>query len=147
MLVGLGEFDRMFPMMHDLRRRMDALWENYETQEGWTQDAPGWPRATLEDAGNAFVVRAEVPGLADKDIELTLHQDVLTLRGERKGGVPEGYQVHRRMRPTARFSRSFALPAHVDAEQVTATVRHGVLTVNMPKTPEAQPRQISVRAE
>jgi HSP20 family molecular chaperone IbpA len=104
-----------------------------------------WPRVSLFDTGTALVLTADVPGLAEKDLKLTVHQDVLTLSGERKSDAPEGYSTHRRERAPASFSRSFALPSKVDAEKTTAQLKNGVLTVTLSKVPEAQPRQIQVQ--
>jgi HSP20 family protein len=91
-------------------------------------------------------VVADVPGLRDKDVEVSLDNDVLTLSGERRTDVPEGYQVHRQERRPTRFSRSFTLPFKVNVEQLSAEMRDGILTVKLPKAPEAQPRKIAVRA-
>lgn len=103
-------------------------------------------RLDVFDAGSAYVIWAEVPGLSEKDIQLTLKNDVLTVAGERKPDVPEGYQAHRRERATMRFSRSLRLGVKIEADKITATVKNGVLTVTLPKSPEATPRQIPVRA-
>jgi HSP20 family protein len=135
--------DGAFQWMDDIRRRMDQVW--FDGDELGLLDGSGALRARLRDAGSEYVVTAEVPGLGEKDVEVTLHQDVLTLRGERKADAPEGYRAHRQERASTRFSRSFALPVKVDAEKVTARVRNGLLTVTLPKVPESQPRQIAVR--
>jgi HSP20 family protein len=104
-----------------------------------------WPRTTLEDTGSAFVLRAEVPGLDEKAIELSVDESSVRLKGERPDLAPEGYSVHRKERAAYRFARSFALPTKADPEKVEAVVKSGVLTVTLPKAKEAQPRQISVR--
>ena len=106
----------------------------------------GYPRVTLEDNGAAYVLRAEVPGLTEKELDLNVEGDTVTIKGERTTNVPEGYSVHRRERATQRFARSFSLPAQVDSERAEASLQHGVLTVTIPKAQQAQPRKISVRA-
>jgi HSP20 family protein len=154
MLTRWGDFDRTFTtftMLDELRRRMDRLWDEYDSGG---RDTPtyyadygsrsAWPRINVFDTGAALVVHAEVPGLADKDVQLTMNQDVLTLKGERKPDAPEGYSVHRQERAPVRFSRSVTLPMKVDAEKTTASLKNGILTITLPKAPEAQPRQISV---
>jgi HSP20 family protein len=149
--AGWNEFDEMFSAMNQLRTYMDRVFE--DTLGGRLQDwrvlpfqAGTWPRANLIDAGANVVVTAEIPGLAEKDIQLTLNQDVLTISGERRISVPEGYSVHRQERPAVSFSRSFALPCRVNAEQATASVKDGILTVTLEKTPDAMPRQIAIKA-
>jgi len=92
------------------------------------------------------VLEADVPGLTEKDIQLTVTQDSLGLSGERKLDALEGYSVHRRERGAQRFSRAWALPTHVDSERVEASVKNGVLTVTLPKAAEARPRQIAIKA-
>jgi HSP20 family protein len=145
---GFGEDnDRTFGALDDFRRRMDRLFEGFDARWGAGEAyGAGWPRAELRDAGAELVLEAEVPGLSDKDITLTVTQDTLGLAGERKADAPEGYAVHRRERGQQRFSRSFALPTKVDVERVAATVKNGVLTVTLPKAAESRPRQIAVKA-
>lgn len=142
MVTRWVDMDGAFQWMDELRRRMDQIW--FDGDEVGAFEA-GALRARLRDAGDSYVVTAEVPGLGEKDVELTLHHDVLTLRGERKSDAPEGYRLHRQERFPARFSRSFALPVKVDAEKVQASVRNGLLTVTLPKVPESQPRRIAVK--
>lgn len=130
-----------------LRREMNHLFFDFE--RGWPgaarEESRSWPRATLEDTGAALIVRAELPGVEDSALELSAEEATLTIKGERKDTPPEGYSVHRKERGAFRFSRSFALPAKVDVERVQAVLKHGVLTVTLPKAKEAQPRQISVK--
>lgn len=145
MLTRWGEIDRMFPVLNEFRRRMDELWDEYELDE--TAAISQWPRAAMVDEGANLMLTAEVPGLGEKEVTVTMHDDVITLSGERRATVPEGYQVHRQERGTYKFSRSFALPVGVDVEKANASVKHGVLKIVLPKAPEAQPRQIRVRAE
>ena len=104
------------------------------------------PRVTFDDQGSSFVVRAEVPGVAEKDIELSATATALTLKGKRQVEAPKGYSTHRSERSSWSFARTFELPAKVDADRVEARLENGVLTVTLPKAPEAQPKQIAVRA-
>jgi HSP20 family protein len=145
---GWGDLDSTFTLMDEFRRRMDRLFDDFEDGRGLPLldvTRAAWPRTWLADTGSALVLRAEVPGLSDKDIQLSVNQDVLSLSGERKTPAPEGYTTHRQERPAARFSRNVALPARVDLERCTAMVKDGVLTVTLPKASESQPRQISVK--
>lgn len=147
MLTRWGEFDRSWDFFDDFRHRMDRLFDEYGASADRGDAAGVWPRATLADGGRELIVTADLPGLSEKDIRLTINQDVLSLAGERKVDAPAGYSVHRQERTPVRFSRSFALPCRVDAEKTQAQVKDGVLTVTLPKVPEAQPRQIAVRAQ
>ena len=153
MLSRLTEFDRTFDVLDELRRQMGRVWDDYDSTWGGAPTAAQtlsgavWPRVNVLDAGANVLVTADVPGLTEKDIEVTLEDGVLTVAGERKPFVPEGYAAHRRERPALRFARSVALPFKVDAERTTATVKNGALTITLAKAPEARPRQIAVRAE
>jgi HSP20 family protein len=105
-----------------------------------------WPRINLSDSGDRVVVTAEVPGLSEKDVSVSIEKDVLSISGERHIQAPEGYSIHRQERGDFKFARSVAMPCKVEIEKATATVRNGVLTVALPKAPEAQPKRIEVRS-
>lgn len=147
MLMRWSDFDRDFSSFDDVRRRLDRLFEDSLFGQGFFDArAQSGPRVSLYDTGAAFVLTADVPGLTDKDVRLTLNQEVLTFEGERKTQVPEGFGVHRAERGSVRFSRSLTLPSRVDPEKCAATVKDGVLTVTLQKAEENKPRQIAVRA-
>ena len=149
MLTRLTDFSDSFDLLDELRRQMDSVWEDWGVQRTPARAFPttNVPRVNLFDAGAELVVEADVPGLSEKDLTITLHEGVLTLAGERKIAAPEGYEARRQERASYKFSRSLALPAKVDAEKTTAVVKDGVLTVTLAKAPEARPRQISVKAQ
>jgi HSP20 family protein len=105
----------------------------------------GWPAITLRENDNAFVLEAEVPGLKGEEISIVVEKGTLVLSGARKTDAPAGYRVLVRERVPARFSRTLALPARVDAENVAAKLANGVLTITLPKVAEARPRQIAVK--
>jgi HSP20 family protein len=153
MLYSFADFDRTFAAMDELRRRMDRLFDEHNAPpraqlrgefDGPSRDFVG-PRIHLFDTGNALVIKADLPGLTEKDLQISLNQEVLTVSGARRSDAPEGYTVHRRERPSARFSRSFTLPSKVDPERTTAVLNNGVLTLTLNKAAEAQPRQIAVK--
>jgi HSP20 family protein len=143
------DFDRTFRNMERLRQRLDRAFDELDGSRGYesgeTLAASRFPYVSLEDKGKEFEVTAWLPGMSEKDIEIKIHQDVLTLAGERKNEAPEGYIAHRQERATVRFSRSLAFPAKVDPEKATATLKDGILSVTLAKAAEAQPRQISIR--
>jgi HSP20 family protein len=140
---GFADFGRGFPAHAALRRELDRVLGEFERSAGSQRAAPA---VTFEDEGASFTFRADVPGLTEKDFQINVAGNTLTLRGERKLEAPEKYSAHRRERSEFRFAKSFELPARVDADKATATLRHGVLTLHLPKVAEEQPRQISVTA-
>jgi HSP20 family protein len=127
---------------------MNRLFFDFESglpDFGGTRDN-GFPQVTLEDTGEALVLRAEVPGIAEKDLELHVEEATVSLRGERKDAPREGSSVHRKERAEFKFSRSFSLPVKVAADKAEAVLKHGVLTVTLPKAEAAKPRKINVRS-
>jgi HSP20 family protein len=138
---GFADFGRPYAPHTQLRRELDRLFGDFERSVGAPSTA-----VTLEDEGNNFVMHADVPGLTENEFQISVAGNTVTLRGERKVAVPEGYSVHRRERSAVTFAKSFELPARVDADKVTATLKSGVLTLTLPKAADAQPRQISVKA-
>ena len=138
---GFADLGRAHASQLQLRRELERLFGDSERSS-----APTASTLSFDDDGSSFVLRAEVPGLTENDFQINLAGNTLTLQGERKVEVPEGYTVHRRERSAFRFARSLELPARVESEKVTATLKNGVLTVTLPKAAEAQPRQIAVKA-
>jgi HSP20 family protein len=143
----IGDLDRTLALMDSLRRQMDRTFDTYERAgRNVSTEGGGYPPINLYDTGSGFLIKAEVPGLTEKDINLTLNQDVVTLSGELGADAPEGYSVHRRERAPVRFSRSFSLPSQVDPKRVEASIKDGILTIQLERTEEQKPRQISVKA-
>ncbi|PID38810.1 MAG: hypothetical protein CSB49_03615 [Proteobacteria bacterium] len=148
MLTRWSDFDRTFAALDEFRRQMDHVFDRSRggiPDTGLTSNG-GWPYLEMRDDGNALVFTAEIPGLAAEDVTLTLSQDVLTIAGERKLEVPEGYKLRRQERGSFKFSRSFSLPCPVDPERTIATAKDGVLNVTLEKAAEAKPRQITVKS-
>lgn len=138
---GFADFGRSFTPHAQLRREIDRLFGDFERT--W---APASYDVQFEDSGDSFVLRADVPGLTENEVQISVTGNSVTLKGERKLETPEGYSVHRRERSGVSFAKSFQLPTRVDPDKVTATLKLGVLTLTLPKAAEAQPRQISVKA-
>ncbi len=134
------DIDRTFQLFDTFRQELGRALE-----PGAATAGAAFPATNLYDAGHALVLTAEVPGLQDKDLQITLNQDVLTVAGQRKAEVPEGYSVHRQERAPFRFSRSYQLPVKVDPEKTSARLDGGVLEITLEKAPEVKPRQIVVR--
>ena len=153
MLSRFSDLDHAFALMEEVRRRMDRDWEDIDPSWERTTSSPralsasAWPRINQYDAGPDLVLQADVPGLSEKDVQVTLNDGGLSISGERKVVPPEGYSTHRQERSGVRFSRSLTLPCKVNPEHTTASVKNGVLTITLAKAPEAQPRQITVRAQ
>ncbi|QDV32966.1 Hsp20/alpha crystallin family protein [Tautonia plasticadhaerens] len=127
----------------EIRREVGRLLGNIETI-GVRLPRP-FPAINLYDAGDRFVLAAELPGVSVREIELSIAGETLTLRGERTR--PEGVsedRYRRQERAFGRWSRSITLPERVDGTGVVASFSLGILTVTLPKDAEARPRQIAV---
>jgi HSP20 family protein len=136
--------------MTRLRREMDRLFERFF--EGWPFMASGgegeWvPSVDVSEKAKEVIVRAEIPGIDPKDIDLSIQGNVLTIRGERKKEETEkGEDFHRVERSYGAFSRSIRLPAEVEVAKVKADYKEGVLRINLPKTKESEVKKIQVKA-
>ena len=128
------ELDRELSAFDEMRREMDWFFS------GRTLG----PRIKLIENDDELVVRAVVPGIEEKDLEITLERGTLTIRGERKEDPPKGWKALRKERGSLRFSHSFMLPSRVDGEKAKASLKEGVLELVLPKAEEAKPRQIPV---
>ena len=106
-----------------------------------------WPmRVDIREDENSIVVKADVPGMEQKDIHVNVDNGMLTISGERKFSDEEHKdQYHRVERAYGRFSRSFQMPNTTNPENISATYKNGVLEVTLPKREEAKPRSIQVQ--
>jgi HSP20 family protein len=133
--------DRLASLRDEVNRLFDFSRPSRESGSfsGWS------PALDVFDDKDNLVVKAELPGLKKDEINLSLHDGVLTISGERKREVEkkEG-ESFRSERYFGKFQRSVTLPTAVDSTKVTAGYKDGVLTVELPKSEEAKPRQIAV---
>ncbi|RME79424.1 MAG: Hsp20/alpha crystallin family protein [Chloroflexi bacterium] len=125
------------------RREMDRLFDEFFSGFGLTPFESQWggfqPRVDVAETDKEIKVSAELPGLDENDIEVTLTDDVLTISGEKKEEKEDkGRNYYRMERSYGSFSRSIPLPCQVEQDKVEATFKKGVLTITLPKTAEAQ---------
>ena len=108
---------------------------------------PTWiPSVDVFEADNEIVLRAELPGLSEEDVEITLENGRLTVRGEKKMEKEEVEGEYRRVESRyGSFVRSFSVPNTVDREKIEATFEKGVLQVSLPKAEAAKPQRIEVK--
>ena len=104
------------------------------------------PAVNVEESGEELVLTAEVPGMTREDIEIELENNVLTIRGEKalERSVGDDKRYHVWERRYGSFQRSFTLPRTVRGDDIRAEYEHGILTVRMPKSPEAKSRKIEI---
>jgi HSP20 family protein len=115
------------------------------TEEDWALGGSWAPAVDIYEQDGNIVLKAELPGVDAKEVDIRLENNVLTLRGERKlDGEVKRENYHRVERSYGSFTRSFTLPTVVDQEKIKAEYRDGVLRVTLPKREEAKPKQISI---
>lgn len=145
------ETGRWEPFQHlsTLRDEIDRLFQSPLAAFGEEMQPfmSGWSPALdlFEDKDNLFV-KAELPGMKKEDIEISLQDGVLTLSGERKDEKKHDYtHIHRSERFVGKFQRTLTLHTAVDVEKVKATYQDGILTVTLPKSEAAKPKQIQIK--
>lgn len=145
-LVKYNPFKDLRAMQEEMNHLLDLAW-NRESGEELTEGI--WqPPVDIYESAEAVVIKAEVPDLEQKDIEVRIENNTLILRGERKQNTDikkENY--HRVERYYGTFQRSFTLPQSIDQDRVQASCERGVLTIVLPKTAENKPKQIKVEVK
>ena len=141
-----------FTGMESLRSEMDQVLNSFfgTMPAAGANEALWYPRVDLREHDQEFVLVADLPGMKQEDIQITVENNILTLQGKRlvEHSVENGQNgyAHYRERAFGTFCRRFTLGAAVDADQITATYKAGVLEVHIPKTAAAQPKRIAVQA-
>ncbi|HET9554679.1 MAG TPA: Hsp20/alpha crystallin family protein [Anaeromyxobacteraceae bacterium] len=137
-----------FDPFRDVARLQDEFLRSFDDRLGLRAgESVGWtPACDIYEDGEAVMVRFELAGVDPKDVEIRFESGVLTLRGERKLEREEKKEnYHRVEMQYGAFTRSFSLPATVDADKIRAESKNGVLVVTLPKKNEAKPRAITVK--
>ncbi len=143
-LVPLSKLESMvgLPFGYDwLDRVFDDL-----TPSLWTEGRGLMPEFDIAESDDHIVVKADLPGIDVKDLDVNITDNVLTVRGEKKEETEDKKEhYHRLERRSGCFSRSFALPAEVKTEEIDASYRDGVLTLTIPKSEATKPKRIEVK--
>lgn len=141
----------LMKLQQDINRVFDNFWSRFDRSSSGSNGflSVGTPSTDICDSGEAIEVSIELPGMVEKDIEVTLSRDTLTVKGEKKmekEEKKEGYYLSERSYGS--FYRNIPLPPGVDTDNVEAAFKNGVLIVTLPKTAEAQAqvKRIEVKA-
>jgi len=137
MLSRFLDLNDIFLMMDAFERQMSSA-----LNEGGR--ANKWPELSLKGGGDKLTLVASVPGITKDDLDISIEGELLTLKAERKLDVPKEYKLVRRERGALHLLRQIDLGVPVQADAVEATLEDGILTVTLPKAPEAKPRKIAI---
>jgi len=132
-----------------IREEINRLFSEFFTpssgSEGHWSSGAWTPSVDLYDAGDALILRAELPGCAKEDLSIELKEQTLTLQGERQPTSTGGQeQYHRRECACGPFKRAFFLPTSVDQERLAASFKDGILELRLPKSEAAKPKRIAI---
>jgi HSP20 family protein len=136
-----------------LRRQMDRMFDDWPRFLGRQMGEEGlrgeWmPAVDICETKEAFEVTADLPGFDSKDVDVSVQENTLTIRGERRREeIKENETVHRIEREYGVFERSFSLPRSADSENIQAKYRDGVLSLTVPKREEAKPKSLRINVE
>jgi HSP20 family protein len=134
-------------MLEPFRKEMEEVMERFFGQEnGKPRSGEVWaPRVDVEETDKEILVKADLPGVDPKNIEITVENGVLMVRGEKNEEKEEKKKnYHRIERFAGSFYRAIQLPPGADTEKVSAASANGVVTVTIPKKAEAQPKKVTV---
>ena len=144
------DIDRAFDRMFKEWPRMGSLTTDFFGGELFPRTTVASPRVDVSEDDKAYQIEAEMPGVEEKDVDVTIKDGHLTLRGEKKTEREEKKKdYHMTERSFGSFQRSFRLPSDVDAEKIKAEFAKGVLTLTLPKTAEAKSkeRKVAIKAK
>ena len=135
-----------FEELNRMRREMERLTDGITRGYARGAHAGVFPLMNLTEDKDAYYIRAELPGMKSDEIELSVTGDSITISGERKiTDEVKDAKYHRRERESGRFNRILNLPGGVDVARVEAKSMDGVLTIKLPKSEAAKPRQITIK--
>jgi len=134
-----------FREVQSLQNRMNALFRDFGDGDSPMTTASFIPAVDIYEDEKKVVLKLEVPGIDEKDLDVHVENNTLTVKGERKFEKEEKEEnFHRIERRYGSFYRAFTLPTTVDAENINAAYNNGILKLELKKKPEAQPKQIKV---
>jgi HSP20 family protein len=140
---------RPFRELEKMRTDMDRLWETFFEGRPKVRELGGWvPSIDVSETKNDLVVKAELPGMDPKDIDISLNDGYLTLKGEKKQEREEKEEnYHYIERSYGSFTRSVQLPKEVKRDKITASYKNGILKITLPKSEEAKKKDVKIKVE
>jgi HSP20 family protein len=146
-------FTTPFRELERMRREMDQLWGSFLTEKPTRRSEAGvfgewFPEFDLSETKDALVVKAEVPGMSPRDIHISLVDNSLVIKGEKKQQMDEKNEnYHYIGRSYGEFARAIPLPREVEGDKVKASYKDGVLNIFLPKSAQAKEKEIQIKIE
>ncbi|MDD3991200.1 MAG: Hsp20/alpha crystallin family protein [Desulfobacterales bacterium] len=139
-----------FGELSSLRKEMDGLWDRFFGEKALARGFPEeWsPSVDISETEDSLLIKAELPGLEAKDVNVSLSGDLLTIKGEKKKEKEEKDEHHHYIeRYAGTFQRSFRLPVEVQADKVEASFKKGVLKITLPKAEAAKKKSVEIKVK
>ncbi len=154
--LSIAPMAELLPRFSQLRQELDRLMDSFfgggisrmlRGELAGTDFSGFWmPAIDIYEQDDAYIVKAELPGVKKENVNITIHENVLTIRGERsEERTDKKAQYFRKERNVGSFMRSFTLPSSVKTDKIEAVYSDGVLTITLPKAEEAKPKAIPVK--
>jgi HSP20 family protein len=135
----------LYAFQNEMNRMFNEFFHSGTSEEAGSKVSTWTPSVDIYETDDALVIKAELPGVSKDDVSVEVHQNTLTLRGQRKHEAEvKQDKYHRVERSYGTFQRSFVLPTMVDQEKVQATYKDGVLELHLPKSEAAKPKRIAI---
>jgi len=134
--------DTIFNDLYDLSRSIDRVFVNYSPGK---YRAYKWPEVNIYENHDDYIVVARLPGIDKNDVNINLKDNALKISGERKKEKLDNSNIYLDERYSGKFERSFLLHEKIDAEKIDAEMKNGLLIIKLPKSPEAKPRNITIK--
>jgi len=128
----------------DIQTEVNRLFDNFSGRTKAGADPTWLPAVDIHETKDDIVLSFDIPGVSEKDVQVSITGDLLTVRGERRFERESSDSYHRVERLYGRFERSVQLPMVVQTDKVKASYRDGVLTIHLPKAEEVKPREIKI---
>jgi HSP20 family protein len=146
-IVRWDPFREMGTLQGRMNRLYDEVWGR-DRREDESVTGNWMPSVDVKETKDALQISTELAGIDPKDVEVTVENGILTLKGSRNfEKAVDGESYHRVERAYGSFERSFTLPTNVDPEKIQGTYKHGVLQLSLPKREEAKPKSIAIKIQ
>lgn len=145
-LIKWSNLPSISSLQSEMNRMFDRFFGGWDLSEYGSATGAWMPPIDLSETADKIIIKAEIPGIDPKEIDISIQGDTLTIKGEKKEEKEEkGKNYYRMERRYGSFSRSIDLPASVDTNKVSAEYKNGILEINLQKKEEVKPTQITVK--